>query len=62
MDYQKLFEKYTVVDNELKQEEVQTPTSASIDILEPTDKMLGKSGISEKEFDKMFEEILNKKI
>lgn len=57
MDYQSLFEKYMLTEN--KQKEVETQPSASIDILEPN-KMLGKSGISEEEFDKMFQEILNK--
>lgn len=57
MDYQSLFEKYMVIEN--KQKEVETLPSSSIDILQPN-KMLGKSGISEEEFDKMFEEILNK--
>ena len=55
MDYQNLFEKYLITKEE-------TPISASIEILEPSNKMLGKSGISEEEFDKMFEEILKGKI
>ena len=60
MNYQDLFEKYML--NKTKQKEVQTPISASIQVLEPTEKMLGKSGISEKEFDKMFEEIIKVKL
>lgn len=59
MNNQDLFEKYML--NKTKQKEVQTPISASIQVLEPK-KMLGKSGISEQEFDKMFEEILKTKI
>ena len=59
MNYQDLFEKYML--NKTKQKEVQTPISASIQVLEPK-KMLGKSNISEEEFDKMFEEILKGKI
>jgi hypothetical protein len=57
MDYQNLFEKYLIKKEENKK--IQTPVSASIQVLEPN-KMLGKSGISEEEFDKMFEEILKK--
>ena len=57
MNHQDLFEKYML--NKNKEKEIQTPISASIDVLEPN-KMLGKSGISEEEFDKMFEEILKK--
>jgi len=59
MDYNNLFEKYLIKKEQNKK--IETPISASIDILEPT-KMLGKSGISEEEFDKMFEEILKEKI
>lgn len=59
MNYQSLFEKYLITKEESKQ--IQTPVSSSIEILEPT-KMLGKSGISEEEFDKMFEEILKGKL
>lgn len=55
MNHQDLFETYML--NKNKQKEVQTPISSSIEILEPK-KMLGKSNISEEEFDKMFEEIL----
>lgn len=58
MDYDKLFEKY--LNTKIESKEIQAPVSASIEILEPKEKMLGKSGISEKEFDKMFEEIINK--
>jgi len=54
MNHQDLFEKYMLN----KEKEIQTPNSASLQILEPKEKMLGKSGISEKEFDKMFEEII----
>lgn len=57
MNHQDLFEKYML--NKTKEKQIQTPVSSSIEILEPN-KMLGKSGISEKEFDKMFEEILKK--
>lgn len=60
MNNQDLFEKYLMTKNENK-EPIQTPISASIQVLEPN-KMLGKSGISEEEFDKMFEEILKTKI
>lgn len=56
MNYQSLFEKYLMVSED---KQIQTPASSSIEILEPV-KMLGKSGISEKEFDKMFEEIIKK--
>lgn len=59
MNHQDLFETYML--NKNKQKEVQTPISSSIEILEPK-KMLGKSNISEEEFDKMFEEILKQKI
>lgn len=59
MNNQDLFEKYLMTKNENKQ--IQTPISASIEILEPN-KMLGKSGISEEEFDKMFEEIIKGKL
>jgi hypothetical protein len=59
MDNQILFEKYLM--NKSKKEEIQTPISASIDILEPK-KMLGTSEISEEEFDKMFEDIIKTKI
>lgn len=58
MNNQDLFEKYMLNKNKQKEE---TPISASIQILEPN-KMLGKSGISEEEFDKMFEEILKVKL
>ena len=57
MNYQNLFEKYLM--NKEEEKQIQTPSSASIEILEPK-KMLGKSNISEEEFDKMFEEILKK--
>lgn len=57
MDFESLFEKYMEPESK-----VETPTSASIEVLDPNERMLGKSGISEKEFDKMFEEILKKKI
>lgn len=59
MNYQSLFEKYLMNKEEGKQ--IQTPASSSIEILEPK-KMLGKSNISEEEFDKMFEEILKGKL
>ncbi len=58
MNHQDLLEKYML--NKVK--EIQTPNSASLQILEPKEKMLGKSGISEKEFDKMFEEIIKIKL
>jgi hypothetical protein len=58
MNNQDLFEKYLMTKNK---EEVQTPISSSIDILEPK-KMLGKSEISEEEFDKLFEDIIKTKI
>jgi len=54
MDFQSLFEKYMEPESK-----VETPISASIEILQPN-KMLGKSGISEEEFDKMFEHIIKK--
>ena len=60
MNNQDLFEKYLMTKNENK-EQIQTPISASIQALEPN-KMLGKSGISEEEFDIMFAEILKEKI
>ena len=59
MNNQNLFEKYLM--NKNKEEEIQTPISASIDIIVPK-KMLGTSAISEEEFDKMFEDILKTKI
>jgi hypothetical protein len=59
MNYQNLFEKYLM--NKEEEKQIQTPISASIEILEPK-KMLGKSNISEEEFDKMFEEIIKAKI
>lgn len=58
MNYPDLFEKYLMTKNK---EEIQTPISASIDVLEPK-KMLGSSNISEEEFDKMFEDIVKRKI
>lgn len=58
MNYPDLFEKYLISNNK---EEIQTPISASIDVLEPK-KMLGSSNISEEEFDKMFEDIIKTKI
>jgi hypothetical protein len=39
--------------------EAEAPVSQSIDVLQPK-KMLGDSGISEEEFNKMFEDILKK--
>lgn len=57
MNHQDLFEKYML--NKNKEKEIQTPVSSSIQILKPN-KMLGKSGISEEEFDKIFEEILKR--
>ena len=60
MNNQDLFEKYLMTKNENK-EQIQTPISASIQALEPN-KMLGKSGISEEEFDMMFAEILKGKL
>jgi len=59
MNDRALLEKYLMIEGQNKQ--IQTPISASIQVLEPN-KMLGKSGISEEEFDKMFEEILKEKI
>jgi hypothetical protein len=59
MNNQDLFEEYLM--NKNKEKEIQTPISASIDILEPK-KMLGTSEISEEEFDKMFEDIIKTKI
>jgi hypothetical protein len=58
MNYQDLFENYLISKIE---KEIQTPISASIQALEPN-KMLGKSGISEEEFDIMFAEIIKEKI
>jgi hypothetical protein len=58
MNNQDLFEKYLMTREEVKQ--IQTPVSASIDVLVPK-KMLGTSEISEEEFDKMFEDILKTK-
>jgi hypothetical protein len=60
MNNQDLFEKYLMTKNENK-EQIQTPISSSIQALEPN-KMLGKSGISEEEFDMMFAEIIKGKI
>jgi hypothetical protein len=60
MNNQDLFEKYLMTKNENK-EQIQTPISASIQALEPN-KMLGKSGISEEEFDMMFAEIIKGKL
>jgi hypothetical protein len=60
MNYQDLFENYLMTKNENK-EQIQTPISSSIQSLEPN-KMLGKSGISEEEFDIMFAEIIKEKI
>jgi hypothetical protein len=60
MNYQDLFENYLMNKNENK-EQIQTPISSSIQSLEPV-KMLGKSGISEEEFDIMFAEIIKEKI
>ena len=60
MNYQDLFENYLLTKNENKQQ-IQTPISSSIQSLEPN-KMLGKSGISEEEFDIMFAEIIKEKI
>jgi hypothetical protein len=59
MNNQNLFEKYLMTKS--KEEEIQTPISASIDVLVPK-KMLGTSEISEEEFDKMFEDIVKRKI
>jgi hypothetical protein len=59
MNNQELFEKYLMTKG--KEEEPQTPVSASIDVLVPK-KMLGTSSISEEEFDKMFEDIIKRKI
>jgi hypothetical protein len=39
--------------------EAEAPVSQSVDVLQPK-KMLGDSGISEEEFDKMFEDILKR--
>jgi len=39
--------------------EAEAPVSQSVDVLQPK-KMLGDSGISEEEFNKMFEDILKK--
>ena len=52
------FEEYLMNKNK---EQIQTPISSSINILEPK-KMLGTSEISEEEFDKMFEDIVKRKI
>jgi hypothetical protein len=60
MNYQDLFENYLISKNE-NEKEIQTPISASIQALEPN-KMLGKSGISEEEFDMMFAEIIKGKL
>ncbi len=60
MNYQDLFENYLMNKNENK-EQIQTPISSSIQSLEPV-KMLGKSGISEEEFDMMFAEIIKGKL
>jgi hypothetical protein len=60
MNYQDLFENYLMTKNENK-EQIQTPISSSIQSLEPN-KMLGKSGISEEEFDIMFAEIIKEKL
>ena len=60
MNYQDLFENYLMTKNENK-EQIQTPISSSIQSLEPN-KMLGKSGISEEEFDMMFAEIIKGKL
>ena len=57
MNYQDLFENYLMN----KSETIQTPVSSSIQILEPK-KMLGKSVISEEEFDILFLEILKEKL
>jgi hypothetical protein len=59
MNNQDLFEKYLMTKEKDKQ--IQTPVSASIDTLVPK-KMLGTSEISEEEFDKMFEDIIKRKI
>jgi hypothetical protein len=59
MNNQELFEKYLMTKG--KEEEIQIPVSASIDTLVPK-KMLGTSSISEEEFDKMFEDIIKRKI
>ena len=61
MNYQDLFEKYLMTKKENKEEQIQTPISASIQALEPK-KMLGKSGLSEEEFDMMFAEIIKGKL
>jgi hypothetical protein len=58
MNNQNLFEEYLMNKNK---EQIQTPISSSINILEPK-KMLGTSEISEEEFDKMFEDIVKRKI
>ena len=60
MNYKDLFENYLMNKNENK-EQIQTPISSSIQSLEPV-KMLGKSGISEEEFDIMFAEIIKEKL
>jgi len=57
MNYKDLFENYLIN----KSEAIQTPVSSSIEILEPK-KMLGKSGISEEEFDVLFLEIIKEKL
>ena len=57
MNYKDLFENYLIN----KSEAIQTPVSSSIEILEPK-KMLGKSGISEEEFDVLFLEIIKQKL
>jgi len=58
MTNQDLFEKYLMSKEDNTQ--LQTPVSSSIEILEPNKTMLGKSGISEEEFNKMFEDILKR--
>jgi hypothetical protein len=58
MNNQDLFEKYLMIKEDNTQ--LQTPVSSSIQILEPVTPMLGKSGISEEEFNKMFEDILKR--
>jgi len=61
MNNEQLNKRYQEFFNEpIKEIEAEAPVSQSVDVLHPNKRMLGKSGISEEEFDKMFEEILKK--
>lgn len=60
MNNEQLNKRYQEFFNEpIKEIEAETPVSQSVDILKPK-KMLGDSGISEEEFDKLFEDILKR--